>query len=173
MEVCCGGSWGTLTNFWQMHFWRTSWWDKSAKGNLCAALICLPGWRVQQASKPSRHRSTRYTPGCIAQPQSNPLARGCQLQLLELAWPGQLLFVIAYRCLQGSRNQLPPGHCLCLWMKLMPNRIYITEPPFSCCVYCSCCDKCYRCLSLSLSVSLSLVPSFSGCVCRLQFHSSI
>lgn len=49
----------------------------------------------------------------------------------------------------------------------MPNRIYITEPPFSCCFYCSCCDKCYRCLSLSL-----VAFSFSGFTHQFNWKAS-
>lgn len=106
--------------------------------------------------------------------QSSPnAARGCQLQLLQLSWvelplPDSAWLAAVCHCLSvlaSSRNQLPPGHCQCVCvcecagvrLKLMPSRIYITEPPFPCCVYCSCCDKCYRCcLSASLSLTLSL-----------------
>lgn len=127
--------------------------------------INLPGWRAQQTSKPSRHRYARYAG------YSNPPARGCQLQLLELAWPGLAWPAAVCHCLSVLARQQEPT---CFWplcMELMPNRIYITEPPFSCCVYCSCCDKCYRCPSLCLSHSLLL--SLAVCRHQLQLHSSI
>lgn len=119
-------------------------------------------------------------PGIQLSLGSNPpmlAAVSCSsLSWVQFARPGQQLFVIAYRCLQAAGTNFLlaivrvcwcvcagvwvygcAGVCVCVCvMKLMPSRIYITEPPFPCCVYCSCCDKCYRWLTPSLWLSLSL-----------------
>lgn len=114
---------------------------------------------------PSRHRSARY--GYTGYTNPAP-ARGCQLQLLELAWPAAVCHCLSVLASQQQPTSFwPLSVCVCVWMELMPNRIYITEPPFSCCFYCSCCDKCYRCLSLSL-----VAFSFSGFTHQFNWKAS-
>lgn len=111
---------------------------------------------------PSRHRSARYQ-SCSSSRLSAAatwvgLASCCLSLLIGACKPAATNFLLAIVCLCV---------CVCVWQELMPNRIYIREPPFSCCFYCSCCDKCYRCLSLSL-----VAFSFSGFTHQFNWKAS-